>query len=176
MRLLQFGIGVGDQRARFAQAEAELSKHPLALTHAQLDPVAPRDPNPKGLPVPQRSAQADLARRASQHGLHLWELRLAQTLGSSGSRPFHQPGQTARFKMSNPILDRPWGVPQKSADLRAGHPLSHQQHPVKTMIVARFFRTTNLILKSQNHGSSIGDGKWFHAYMKPHFQHIRNYL
>jgi hypothetical protein len=44
------------------------------------------------------------------------------------------------------------------------------------VIVARFFRTTNLVLKSQNHGSGIGDGKWFHAHMKPHFLTMRNYL
>jgi hypothetical protein len=47
---------------------------------------------------------------------------------------------------------------------------------VKAVVVARFFRTTNLILKSQNHSSSIGDGKWFHASMKPHFLTMRNYL
>jgi len=176
MRLLQHGIGVGNQRARFAQAEAELAKPPLALTHAQPNPIAPCAPNLERLPVPQRSAQADLARRASQHHLHLLQLRLAQALGPSGSRPFHQSGQTALFKMPNPVFDRPWGISQKLADLRAGQPLSDQQHAVKAVIVTRFFRTTNFVLKSQNHGSGIGDSKWFHASMKPHFLVMRNYL
>jgi hypothetical protein len=44
------------------------------------------------------------------------------------------------------------------------------------VIVARVFRTTNLVLKSQNHGSGIGDGKWFHDSMKPHFLTMRNCL
>jgi hypothetical protein len=44
------------------------------------------------------------------------------------------------------------------------------------VIVARFFRTTNLVLESQNHGGRIGDGKWFHDSMKPHFLTMRNYL
>jgi len=176
MRLLQHGIGVGHQRARLAQAEAELTKPPLALAHPQPNPIAPCQPNLERLPVPQRSAQPDLARRASQHRLHLLQLRLAQALGPSRSRPFHQPGQTALFKMSNPVLDRPWGISQKPADLGTGQPLSDQQHPVKAVIVARFFRTTNLVLKSQNHGSGIGDGKWFHDSMKPHFLTMRNCL
>jgi len=176
MRLLQFQIGVANQRARFAQPKAKLSNHPLALAHTQMNAVALPDPNPEGLPVPQGPRQPNLALRAVQHCLHLLELRFAQALGPSGSRPFHQPGQTPFFKMSNPILHRPWGIPQESTHLRAAHPLSHQQHPVKTVIVARFLRTTNLISKSKNHGSRIGDGKWFHAPMKPHLQQMRNCL
>jgi len=176
MRLRQFGIGVGEQRARLAQAETELSKHSLALAHAQANLAPPLDPNAEGFPIPQRPGQADLSRCASQHRLRLLPLGLAQTLGTSGSRPFHEPGQTAVFKMSNPILHRPWGVPEKLTDFRAGHTLSDEQHPVKAVIVARFLRTTNLILKSQHHGSSIGDRKWFHAPMKSHFPDIRKYL
>jgi hypothetical protein len=44
------------------------------------------------------------------------------------------------------------------------------------VIVARFLRTANLILKSKNQGSCIGDGNWFHAPMKPHSPQMRNYL
>ncbi len=176
MRLLPHGIGVGNQRARLAQAEAALPKPPLALTHAQANLKAPCEPDLERFPIPQRSAQADVARSASQHRLHLQQLCLAQTPGPSGSCPFHQSGQTALFKMSNPVFNRPRGVSQKLADLRAGQPLSDQQHAVKAVIVARFFRTTNLILKSQNHSGGIGDGKWFHDSMKPHFLSMRNYL
>ncbi len=176
MRLLQNRVGVGKQGPRLAQPEAELSKHPLALTHAQPNPVTPCEPNLEGLAVPQRSAQADLARRTAQHRLHLLELRLAQALRSSGSRPFHQPGQTALLEMSNPIFDRPRGVSQKLADLWAGHPLRHEQHPVQAVIVARFFRTAYLVLESQNHRIGISNGEWFHPPMKPHLIIMRNYL
>jgi len=176
MRLLQFGIGGGEQRARFAPAETELAKHALALAHAQANLAPPRDPNAEGFPIPPRPAQADRSRGAAQHRLRLLPLGRAQTLGTSGSRPFHAPGQTAVFKMANPILHRPWGVPEKLTDFRAGHTLRDEQHSVKAVIVARFLRTTNLILKSQNHGSSIGDRKWFHAPMKSHVPDIRKYL
>ena len=142
MRLLQSRIGVGNQGARFAQTEAELSKHPLALPHAQVNPVAPGEPGLERLAIPQCSAQADLVRRASQHGLHLLELRLAQALGPSGSRPLRQAGQAALFKTSDPVFHRPWSIAQEPARLRAGHPLRDQQHPVQAVIVTRFFRTT----------------------------------
>src|SRR5437667_870655 len=176
MRLLQNRIGVGNQGPRLAQPEAELSKHPLALTHAQPNPVMPGEPGLEAFPVPQRSAQADLARRTAQHRLHLLELPLAQALGPSGPRPFRQSGQTALFKMSNPVFDRPRSISQQPACLRAGHPLRHEQHPVQAVIVARFFRTADLVLKSQNHGIGISNGEWFHAPMKPHLLTTRNYL
>jgi len=175
-RLRPFWIGGGEQRARLAQAETELSKHSLALAHAQANLAPPRDPNAEGFPLPPRPGQADRRRGASPPRLRLLPWGLAQTLGTSGSRPFHEPGQTAVFKMSNPILPRPWGVPEKLTDCRAGHTRSHEQHPVKAVIVARFLRTTNLILKSQHQGSSIGDRKWLQAPRKSHFPDIRKYL
>ena len=136
MRLLQFRIGVGNQGAGLAQSEAPLPKQPLALAYSQANPVAPLDPSTKGFPIPQRPVQAHLARGAAQRPIHLLQLRRTQTLGSSGSFPFYQPGQTPLFKAPNPILHRPWGITQKSTDLRAGHPLRHQQHPMEAMVVS----------------------------------------
>lgn len=57
-----------------------------------------------------------------------------------------------------------------------GQPASDLQHAVKSVIVARFFRTTNLVLKSQNHGGGTVVGKWFRDSVKPHFLMILNYL
>jgi hypothetical protein len=48
-----------------------------------------------------------------------------------------------------------------------GHTLGYQKHSMETMIVARFFRTANLILQSENDGGRVGNGKWFHYSMKP---------
>jgi hypothetical protein len=38
---------------------------------------------------------------------------------------------------------------------------------METMIVARFFRTADLILQTENDGGRVGNGKWFHSSMKP---------
>lgn len=175
MRLLQLRIRVGNQGTRFAQAEAELAEHPLALAHAQPNPMASCKPDLQRLPVSQGPAQARLGRCLPQYRLNLLPLRHTQSFGSPGSRPFHQPGKTALFKMPHPILNRARGITQQSTNFRAGHPLSHPQHPVKAVIVSRFLRPANLILQSQNHGIGIGNAKWFHASMKPHFCIMRNY-
>ena len=38
---------------------------------------------------------------------------------------------------------------------------------MEAVIIAGFFRTTNLILQPQNDRFGIRNGKWFHANMKP---------
>jgi hypothetical protein len=78
--------------------------------------------------------------------------------------------------MAHPVFDGPWGITQQSTNFWAGHPLGDQQHTVKAVIVPRFLRPANLILQPQNHRIGIGNVKWFHASMKPHFLIMRNYL
>ena len=117
MRLLQLGIRVGNQRARFAQAEAELTEHPLALAHAQPNPIVPCQPDLQRFPVPQCPAQADLARRTSQYRFNLLPLCRTQPFGSPDWRPFDQPGETALFKMPHPVFHRAWGGTQQSTNL-----------------------------------------------------------
>ena len=176
MRLLLFRIGVGDQRARFAQPEALLPKQPLALTHAQAHLKAPLDPGTQSFPIPQRAAQADVARGTAPHLIHRWQSRVIQPAGAPGTFSFHQSGQASFFKAPNPILHRAGRIPQQSARLRAGQALGDQQHPVEPMIIAGFFRTTNLVLKSQNDSCCLGNSEWSHALMKPQFFKMRNYL
>ena len=176
MRLLPFRIGVGNQGARFAQSETPLPKQALALTHSQTNAAPPLDPCAQSFSVPQRTRQAHIPRRATQHRVDLPQLRLAQTLGASGAFPLRQSGEPACLKASNPILYRSWGIPQKPADLGTGHPLGDQQHSMQPVIIARFFRTANLILQSQNNACSIVNLQWFHISRKPHLAVIRNYL
>ena len=71
MRLLSFGIGVGNQGARLAQPETPLPKQALTLTHSQINPQLPLHPGTQGFSVPQRARQADIARRATQHRVDL---------------------------------------------------------------------------------------------------------
>jgi len=176
MRFLPFGIGVGNPGARLAQPETLLPKQALALPHSQANPEVALDPGTQGFSVPQRTRQADIARRATQHRIHLPQLRPAQTPGTSGAFPLHQSGEPSGLKASNPILYRSWGIPQNPTDLGTGHPLGDQQHPMQPVIIARLFRTANLILQSQNDTCSISDFQWFHVPMKPHLAAIRNYL
>ena len=47
---------------------------------------------------------------------------------------------------------------------------------METMIVARFFRTADLILQTENDGGRVGNGKWFHSSMKPQIHHYAQLL
>jgi hypothetical protein len=47
---------------------------------------------------------------------------------------------------------------------------------METVIIARFFRSTNLVLQPQDHSSGISNLQWSHAYMKPQVFRTRNYL
>jgi len=47
---------------------------------------------------------------------------------------------------------------------------------VESVIIARFVRTANLVLQSQNHRLGISNLEWSHASMKPQIFVMRNYL
>jgi hypothetical protein len=176
MRLLPFRISMGNQGARLAQPKAPLAEQTLTLTHPQANLEAPLDPGTQRLPVPQRAAQADIVWGLAEHPIHLLQLRLAQTSGAAGALPFGQPGQPLFLETSNPIFHRPRSITQQLTDLRTGHALGHQQHPVEPVIIARFFRTANLVLQPENDRFGIGNLEWSHAFMRSQSSTMRNYL
>ncbi len=61
MRLLPFGIGLGNRGTRFAQSKTQPPEQTLALSHAQGDPVLPLDPGRQRLAVLYIPTQADLS-------------------------------------------------------------------------------------------------------------------
>ena len=176
MRLLPFRIGMGNQGTGFAQPKAPLPEQALTLTHRQVNLEALLDPGAQCFPIPQRAGQAQVARGLAQRPVHFPQLRIAQTSGTPGALPFAQPRQTSFLKTSDPIFHRARGVSQQPADLRTGHALGHQQHPMEPVIIARFFRTANLVLQSQNDRLGIRNLQWSHAHMKPQVFAMRNYL
>ena len=176
MRLLLFQIGMGNHRARLAQPKAQLPEQALTLTHRQVNLEASLDPGTQRFSIPQCAAQADVARGLAQRPLHFFELRITQTSGTPGALPFAQPGQTSCLEPPDPILHRTGRVAQPPADLRTGHALRYQQHPVESVIIARFVRTANRVLQSQNHRLGISNLEWSHVSMKPQFAQMRKYL
>jgi hypothetical protein len=176
MRLLPLQIGVGNQGARFAQSEPPLPEQTLALAYPQMDLEALLDPGAQRFSIPQRAGQTPIARRLPQGSVHLPQLRLAQTPGTPRAMPLRQPGQSSVLKAPHPVLHRAWSIPEQPTDLWTGRSLGHQQHPMEPVIIARFFRTANLVLQSQNYCFGISNLQWSHAYMKPQTFNMRNYL
>ena len=52
MRLLPFGIGLGNAGAWLAQPKAQLLEQTLALTHSQVDLIRLGNPGGQGLAIP----------------------------------------------------------------------------------------------------------------------------
>jgi hypothetical protein len=176
MGFLRHGIGMGQRGAWFAQPEAELTEHALALANPDGDAVPLLNPGTECFSIPEVPTQTNLPRRVAQNLIHRLPLFFRQASGPSRSFPLQQSRQTISFKTTDPILHRSWCIAQKMCHLRAGHALGYQQHSMETVIVARFFRAANLILQSENDRGRVCNGKWFHSSMKPQPLAMRNYL
>jgi len=176
MCFLGRGISMGQSGAWFAQAEAQLTEHPLALANPDGNAVPLRNPGTECFSIPEVPAQTNLPRRIAQNLIHRRPLFFRQASGSPRSLPLRQSCQTVSFKTTDPIFHRPWCIAQKMCHLRAGHTLGYQKHPMETMIVARFLRAANLILQSENDRGRVRNGKWFHYSMKSQSLVMRNYL
>jgi len=176
MGFLKLGIGLSQRRSRFTQAEAELTEHTLALAYPDVDVVFLLNPSAECFSIPDVSAQASFPWRLAQNSIHRFHLFFRQAAGPSRSFAFQQSRQTVSFKATDPILHRPWRIPEQARHLRAGHALCDQKQPMKTMIIPRLFRTANLVLESEDDCGRIGNLEWFHSSMKPRSINMRNYL
>jgi hypothetical protein len=176
MRPLPFRVGMGNLGTGLAQPKAPPSEQALALAHRQVNVEVLLDPATQCLPIPQRARQAQVTRCTAQRLIDLLQLRLAQTSRTPRTLSFAQPRQPLGLEAPNPVFYRTWSVSQQSADFRTGHALRYQQHPMEAVIIARFFRTSNLVLKSHNHCFGISNLQWSHASMKPQVVVMRNYL
>ena len=176
MRFLPLLIGVGNQRARLAQPKDPLPEQTLTLTHPQLDLETLFDPGAQRFPVPQRAGQTQVASGLAQGPADFPQLRFAQTSRTPGALALGQPRKGLGLKTPHLILDGAGGVSEQAADFWTSPSLGHQQHSMETVIIARFFRSTNLVLQPQDHSSGISNLQWSHAYMKPQVFRTRNYL
>jgi len=176
MRLLPLRIGVGNQRTGLAQSKAPLPEQALALADPQMHLEPLLDPGAQGLAVPQRTAQSEVPGGLAQGSVDLSEMGFAQAPWAARTRAFGQPCETLGFKTSHPVLDGAWGVTQQTPHFWTGRPLGHQKYTMETMIIARLFRTANLVLQPEDHRFRIINSQWSHADMKPQFSCTRNYL
>ena len=138
--------------------------------------IALLKPTAQSFAIPEVSAQPRLPRGTAQNSIHGFHLFLAEASRSSRSFSLPQPGQTLFFKAPDPILYGPRRISQQLGYLRAGHALSHQQHSVKAMIIARFLGATNFILEPQYDRSRVGNLEWSHSSMRSRWVNMRNYL
>jgi len=163
MRGLFLRIGLRHHRARFAEAEAQLAKEPLALPRLQFHPQLPRQIARERFAIPNPAAShARCAWTLPQGDLHLRQLRRTQARRPASAFPFSQASQASRFKPMHPILHRARRVPQHACGLAATQPLGDQENTMQAVIIARLIRTTNLILERGDHRLSVCNLQWLH--------------
>src|SRR5260370_7568805 len=104
MRPLPCRIGMGNHGARLAQPKAPLPEEALTLPHPQADLEALLDPGTQRFSIPQRAAQAEVARSLPQRLVHFLQLRPAQPSGPPTASPFLHPPHTPFLQTSDPHL------------------------------------------------------------------------
>ena len=163
MRVLEFGVGLSDLRARLAQPEAELTEQALTLSHLQLHAEFAPEKLGQRWPIPHLRRKAELRGTGTQRRLHLAQLLIIQAAGSTWSFAFRQTGQALRFEALHPVYDRARRVTQERADLWTGQTLGDQQNSVQSMVVARGIVAANLILQCHDHVFLVRDRQCFHS-------------
>ena len=154
MRLLARRICLGQNRPGLAEPEIELPEQPLALAHSQLDSIGFFDPRRQRLAIPQVGSHSRITRLPPQYTINPFHLRLVQPTRTSATLSLRQAGQPCLLVTMYPVLYRTRRIAQQSSDLWAGHALRNQQNAVPAMIVARLFRTLDLLLQT-NHRSGV---------------------
>ena len=77
MRRLEFGVGFGNLRARFAQSKTQLPKEPLALASFQLHAMLSTKIFRQGWAIPHLRRKAGLGWRGTQGSLDFCQLTIA---------------------------------------------------------------------------------------------------
>src|ERR1700730_1416054 len=85
MRLLPFGIGLGNRRTWFAQSKTQPPEQTLAFSQPQGDPVLPLDPGRQRLAVPYIPTQAYLSWHPAKSSIDPSHMLFAQASRPPGS-------------------------------------------------------------------------------------------
>lgn len=105
MRLLPYGVCLGDAGPWLAQPKAQLPEQTLALPYPKVNPILSGDPGRQCFAIPQIPAQSHISRHLAKNNVDVPEVLLVEASGATGSLTFTQPGQTIFFKAPHPILD-----------------------------------------------------------------------
>lgn len=146
MNLLPRRVRTRQPRPGFPEAEVELPKQALALPHAELDSVGRLNPSRQRFAVPQVDPHSGVAWFGPQHPIDFLDLPFVESTRPAGPHALSESGKTFLLIAMDPILHRPRCVAEQSRYLRTGQTLRDQQDTMQPVIVARLFRTLDLLL------------------------------
>jgi hypothetical protein len=82
---------------------------------------------------------------------------------TSGSRYIFQTRKAAPFKAFHPVLYSTRAVPKKFCNLITTESSTYQQDSMKSMVIAGYLRSYNLLLYSNSHDVLVFDFKFAHS-------------
>lgn len=127
MVALQLEIGMSDTGPRLSQAEAKLTKQPLALADAQLDGESLRNESGERLAVPQVASEPEAPRRVAQGLLDGFDLFRLEPTGPPAPLAIDQAPKPVPLEAPHPILHGARRIAEQPGHFPAAHPLRHQQ-------------------------------------------------
>jgi hypothetical protein len=171
---LKHRVAVGEHRTRLSQSEPKLPEEALALAHPQIDLELAFQVGGEGLAIPEGPRESYIFGSLSYDGRDGTHLELREAARSARALALGETRESFFLEPTNPVLNGTRGIPEHSTDVRGGHPLGHEEEPVKPVIVPGLIGPSNLVLEGEDHILGVRDGEGTHGASKGLC--IRNYL
>jgi hypothetical protein len=99
-----------------------------------------------------------------------------ETGASPRPLPLGEACQALSFELVNPILHRAGTITKEVRYLTARQSVRDEQNAVKSVVISRLTRTTNLVLKTKDDILGIRHREWLHEWIIVQTSRMRNYL
>lgn len=155
--------------------KAELPEQALTLSNPEGGaPLLPYERR-KGFAFPG-PMQAEFGWIFLKSRLNRRKLLIGEPTRTPGPFSLDQTGQPLRFESAGPVRDRPWRIAQHLPDIPATHPMRHEKHGVKPMLVQTLLASPDFILEGHDRALVTAECTYFHTAMMPYFRIMRNYI
>jgi hypothetical protein len=154
---------MGNQRPRFSQTKSHLAEQPLTLPYTKLNIMEFIQMMCKQSAIPEVLFVPKFPWVPPQIAVNGLPLRIAETPRTTFPFSFSEARKAALFETLNPAFHSAWVLPENITNLIAGEPLSYQQDPVQSVVIAGFFGSQNFLLHRNAHNFGIGDLQFTHA-------------
>ena len=173
---LPLRVGMGKYRTWLPESKAKRTEETLTLPHAQLNIILSTDPVGQRLPIPHVRLDPVLPWRLAEDFRNSVKLLPRKARRPARPRSLRQPRQPFTVETVDPVLHRPWTIPEKLRRTSCAQTLGNHQNGVKTVVVPSMLSPPDLILEGHHHHISIVDLERSHANTVARPGQIRKYL
>ena len=179
--LLQFRVGLGNDRPWFAAAKPQLTEQTLTLSDTQGYPESFGQMVAEQLAVPKVLEVSEFTRGLAKVLGNTLACDRVHPVRPTRARALLQSCKPATFKSLHPKLNCPTAVPEESGHFGAIESRANQQDSMKPMVIARLSRAENLVLYGKSHNVCICNFQLAHSILPsghsvPEGPRMRNYF